>query len=134
MTPQRPCHRRRKRPDRHLGILDQRKNAHHALPVGAVLTISAAGSESSDSAVLTNLATGVKRGLGTELNRPRFAIMNPELTMTLPPYQVACGVTDIMMHTMDRYFNPLENELTDAIAEALLQHRHRPGTYCCKES
>ena len=97
------------------------KTPHHALPVGAVLTISAAGSESSDSAVLTNLATGVKRGLGTELNRPRFAIMNPELTMTLPPYQVACGVTDIMMHTMDRYFNPLENELTDAIAEALLR-------------
>ena len=97
------------------------KTPHHALPVGAVLTISAAGSESSDSAVLTNLATGVKRGLGTELNRPRFAIMNPELTMTLPPYQVACGVTDIMMHTMDRYFNPYENELTDAIAEALLR-------------
>ena len=78
------------------------KTPHRALPVGAVLTISAAGSESSDSAVLTNLATGEKRGLGTELNRPRFAIMNPELTMTLPPYQVACGVTDIMMHTMDR--------------------------------
>ena len=97
------------------------KTPHHALPVGAVLTISAAGSESSDSAVLTNLATGVKRGLGTELNRPRFAIMNPELTMTLPPYQVACGVTGIMMHTMDRYFNPYENELTDAIAEALLR-------------
>lgn len=97
------------------------KTPHRALPVGAVLTISAAGSESSDSAVLTNLATGEKRGLGTELNRPRFAIMNPELTMTLPPYQVACGVTDIMMHTMDRYFNPYENELTDAIAEALLR-------------
>lgn len=48
--------------------------------------------------------------------------MNPELTMTLPPYQVACGVTDIMMHTMDRYFNPYENELTDAIAEALLPY------------
>lgn len=97
------------------------KTPHTALPVGAILTISAAGSESSDSAVLTNLADGVKRGLGSELNRPRFAIMNPELTLTLPPYQVACGVTDIMMHTMDRYFNPLENELTDAIAEALLR-------------
>ncbi len=99
----------------------RRQTPHRALPVGAVLTISAAGSESSDSAVLTNLATGEKRGLGTELNRPRFAVMNPELTMTLPPYQVSCGVTDIMMHTMDRYFNPYENELTDAIAEALLR-------------
>ncbi len=99
----------------------RRQTPHRALPVGAVLTISAAGSESSDSAVLTNLATGEKRGLGTELNRPRFAVMNPELTMTLPPYQVSCGVSDIMMHTMDRYFNPYENELTDAIAEALLR-------------
>lgn len=92
-----------------------------ALPTGAVLTISAAGSETSNSAVLTNLATGVKRGLSSDFNRPKFAIMNPELTFTLPPYQVACGVVDIMMHTLDRYFNPTENELTDAIAEALLR-------------
>lgn len=92
-----------------------------ALPTGAVLTIAAAGSESSNSAVLTNTETGSKRGLGTDQNRPRFAIMNPELTMTLPVYQVACGVTDIMMHTLDRYFNPLDNELTDALAEALLK-------------
>ena len=92
-----------------------------ALPVGVILTISAAGSETSNSAVLTNLATGSKRGLSSDLNRPKFAIMNPELTYTLPVYQVACGVTDIMMHTLDRYFNPLDNELTDAIAEALLR-------------
>lgn len=92
-----------------------------ALPTGAVLTISAAGSETSNSAVLTNLATGAKRGLSSDLNRPRFAIMNPELTYTLPVYQVACGVVDIMMHTLDRYFNPAENEMTDAIAEALLR-------------
>ena len=98
------------------------KTPHHALPVGAVLTISAAGSESSDSAVLTNLATGVKRGLGTELNRPRFAIMNPELTMTLPPYQTASGCVDILMHTMERYFNQCDNmELTDGISESLMR-------------
>lgn len=90
-------------------------------PVGVILTIPAAGSETSDSAVLTDEETGSKRGLGTPLNRPRFAIMNPELTFTLPKYQIACGVTDIMMHTMERYFNPVENELTDAIAEALLR-------------
>lgn len=93
----------------------------HALPVGAILTIPAAGSETSNSSVLTNAATGSKRGLSSDLNRPRFAIMNPELTYTLPLYQVACGVTDIMMHTLDRYFNPIDNELTDAIAEALLR-------------
>lgn len=98
------------------------KTPHHALPLGAVLTISAAGSESSDSAVLTNLATGVKRGLGTELNRPRFAIMNPELTMTLPPYQTASGCVDILMHTMERYFNQCDNmELTDGISESLMR-------------
>ncbi len=103
------------------------------LPVGAVLTISAAGSESSNSAVLTNTETGSKRGLGIDQNRPRFAIMNPELTMTLPVYQVACGVTDIMMHTLDRYFNPLDNELTDAIAEALLRTVIAKGAAAVKD-
>ncbi|NBH72145.1 iron-containing alcohol dehydrogenase [Clostridiaceae bacterium] len=98
-----------------------KKNAGRALPTGAILTIPAAGSETSNSSVLTNSATGSKRGLSSDLNRPRFAIMNPELTYTLPVYQVACGVTDIMMHTLDRYFNPTDNELTDAIAEALLR-------------
>ena len=71
-----------------------------------VLTISAAGSETSDSAVLTNDETTLKRGLNTDLQRPLFAIMDPELTYTLPRYQVGCGVVDIMMHTLERYFNP----------------------------
>lgn len=91
-------------------------------PVGVVLTISAAGSETSNSAVLTNEENGQKRGLGHDLNRPAFAVMDPELTLTLPVYQVACGVVDIMMHTLDRYFNPVwDNDLTDGIAEALLR-------------
>lgn len=99
-----------------------------ALPLGAVLTISAAGSESSDSAVLTNEQTREKRGLNSDLLRPRFAILNPELTLTLPRYQVTCGVVDIMMHTMDRYFNPVTgNELTDEIAEGLLRCTIRNG-------
>lgn len=92
-----------------------------ALPIGVILTIPAAGSETSTSSVLTNEDDGHKRGVNTDFNRPKFAIMNPELTYTLPTYQVACGVTDIMMHTLDRYFNPLENEVTDSIAEALLR-------------
>ena len=70
--------------------------------LGAVLTISAAGSETSDSAVLTNDETTLKRGLNTDLQRPLFAIMDPELTYTLPRYQVGCGVVDIMMHTLER--------------------------------
>lgn len=93
-----------------------------SIPVGVVLTISAAGSETSDSAVLTEDATCTKRGLSTYFNRPKFAIMNPELLYTLPSYQLACGIVDIMMHTMDRYFTFTEgNEITDEIAESLLR-------------
>lgn len=96
--------------------------AGKSLPLGVVLTISAAGSETSDSAVLTNDETLSKKGLSTEWNRPKFAVMNPELTYTLPKYQIACGIVDIMMHTLDRYFTQTEgNELTDEIAEALLR-------------
>ena len=91
-------------------------------PVGCVLTIAAAGSETSDSAVLTNEETGKKGGISTDLNRPKFAIMNPELTFTLPRYQIACGVVDIMMHTLERYFIPdTKNQMTDEIAEGLLR-------------
>lgn len=111
----------------------RRETPAKALPVGAILTISAAGSETSNSSVLTNLATGSKRGLSSDLNRPKFAIMNPELTYTLPVYQVACGVTDIMMHTLDRYFNPTENELTDAIGEALLRTVILKGTAAIRD-
>ena len=71
-------------------------------PVGVVLTIPAAGSEMSDSAVLTDEAALAKRGLNTDLNRPVFALMDPALAATLPPHQAACGVTDIMMHTLER--------------------------------
>ena len=97
-------------------------------PVGSILTISAAGSETSDSSVLTDEATNTKRGLSTEFNRPKFAVMNPELTYTLPKFQVGCGVVDIMMHTLDRYFTPTRgNDLTDEIAEGLLRVVIRHG-------
>lgn len=97
-------------------------------PVGVILTIPAAGSETSDSAVLTNEQECEKRGLNTDLNRPAFAILDPKLAMTLPPRQVSCGVTDILMHTLDRYFTPADdNELTDALAEALLRVVIRNG-------
>ena len=105
-----------------------------SLPVGVILTISAAGSETSASSVLTNRETGSKRGLDNiSFNFPKFAIMNPELTFTLPAYQVACGVTDIMMHTLDRYFTPVDNELTDAIAEALLRTVIASGAVAVKD-
>ncbi len=91
-----------------------------SIPVGVVLTIAAAGSETSDSAVLTNVKTVKKAGLGTPFNRPLFAIMNPELTYTLPPYQTAAGIVDILMHTLERYLclND-ENEFADRMCEAL---------------
>ncbi len=99
-----------------------------SLPVGAVLTIPAAGSEMSDSAVLTNEAIGKKAGLGTDFNRCAFAIVNPALGATLPKYQLAAGVTDIMMHTMERYFIPeIQAEMTDEIAEGLLRTVIRNG-------
>ena len=92
------------------------------MPFGAVLTMSAAGSESSNSCVITQEATRTKRGLRTELNRCRFAIMNPELPMTLPPYQIACGATDILAHIMERYFtSEPEVDLIDRLAEGAMQ-------------
>lgn len=93
-----------------------------ALPVGCVLTMSAAGSEMSSSAVITNLSVNMKKGIGTELNRPLFSLCNPELTYTVSKYQTACGVVDIMAHTMERYFTLFpDTELTDGISEVILR-------------
>ena len=92
------------------------------LPIGVILTIPAAGSEMSSSCVVTNDEGMLKRGFNSDLCRCKFAIMNPERTYTLPPYQTAAGAVDIMMHTMERYFSKYEDAiLTDAIAEALLK-------------
>ena len=93
-----------------------------SLPVGAVLTMPAAGSEMSDSAVLTNEAAGKKAGISTDCNRCRFAVVDPALGATLPKYQLAAGVTDIMMHTMERYFIPdIRCDMTDELSEGLLR-------------
>ncbi len=93
-----------------------------SLPVGVILTIPAAGSEMSDSCVITRDEDLNKRGFNNDLCRCKFAIMNPERTYTLPPYQTAAGATDIMMHTMERYFSKFDGmTLTDSIAEALLR-------------
>ena len=92
------------------------------LPIGAVLTIAAAGSEMSNSSVITNENGWLKRGYNDDICRCKFAIMNPELTYTLPAYQTASGCVDIMMHTMERYFTKEENTtLTDGIGEALIR-------------
>ncbi len=96
--------------------------AEKCLPVASVLTIAAAGSETSKSSVITNTENGEKRGYDNNLARPKFAIMDPELTTTLPDYQTEAGCTDIMMHTMERYFTSGGNmKITDALAEGLLR-------------
>ena len=98
------------------------KKTQKCAPIGVVLTIAAAGSEMSSGSVVTKEDEQLKRSYGCDNARPKFAIMNPELTYTLPKYQIACGVVDIMMHTMERYFSPIGNlELTDKIAEGLLR-------------
>jgi hypothetical protein len=98
------------------------KAPEQCLPIGAVLTIPAAGSEMSSSCVITKDEGLLKRGVNSDLCRCKFAVMNPERTYTLPPYQTAAGATDIMMHTMERYFSKYEDmTLTDAISEALLR-------------
>ena len=92
------------------------------LPVACVLTIPAAGSEMSEASVITNEDGDVKLGYSNSMSRPKFAIMNPKRTFTLPPYQTAAGVTDMMMHTMERYFTKDDDmDLTTDIAEALLR-------------
>ena len=90
-------------------------------PFGVVLTMAAAGSESSNSCVITQESTKTKRGLRSELNRPKFAIMNPELAMTLPKYQIASGATDILAHIMERYFtSSTDVDLTDRLCEGAM--------------
>ena len=108
------------------------------LPIGCVVTIAAAGSEMSSSTVVTNEENGFKRSFKTDMARPAFAIMNPDLTLTLPAFQTACGCVDILMHTMERYFGHGSNmDITDSISEGLMRTtmhhatvlRDNPGNY-----
>ena len=93
------------------------------LPVASVLTIPAAGSEMSEASVITNEDGDVKQGYSNDMSRPKFAIMNPRRTFTLPPYQTAAGVTDMMMHTMERYFSKDDDmDFTTDLAEAALRN------------
>ena len=99
-----------------------------ALPVGVILTISAAGSEMSTSCVIQNDAQKTKKGFNSELIRPIFAIENPKLTYSVNQYQTACGIVDIMMHTLERYFQPsAENEPADRFAEGVLKSVIKAG-------
>lgn len=93
------------------------------VPIGSVLTIAAAGSETSRSSVITNEDGWLKLGYSNDLIRPVFTIMNPELLYTLPPYQMACGNVDMIMHVLERFFSPhAEDDLTDHLAGALIRN------------
>ncbi len=97
------------------------KRIEEALPVGTILTIAAAGSEGSPDSVITREDDMMKRGASGDAIRPRFSILNPALTQTLPPFQSAAGITDIMAHLYERYLtNSKEVEVTDRLIEALL--------------
>ena len=103
-------------------LYDRKRQATGCVPLGVVLTMAATGSEMSHSSVITKEEGWIKRGYSSDYGRPVFAIMNPELTMTLPDYQTACGCTDILMHTMERYFVSGDTmEITDSMAEALMR-------------
>ncbi len=98
-----------------------KKTITEALPIGTVLTIPAAGSEASANSVITHEETMVKRGCAGDVLRPRFSILNPELTFTLPAWQTASGASDIIAHVLERYFtNTKDVEVTDRLCEALL--------------
>lgn len=118
---------------------EQKAVAKEALPVGVILTIPAAGSESSQYAVLTNEdgPYPLKRDVIVENNkliRPRFAILNPVLTFTLPPFQTACGICDILAHVMERYFTSVKDvELTDRLCEATMKTVINNGLIVMKE-
>jgi len=100
----------------------RKAEATNFMPIGCILTIPAAGSEMSDGSVITNEDGWLKKDYGSDSFRCKFAIMNPIHTFTLPAWQTACGATDMMMHTMERYFSKDDDmEVTDAIAEAILR-------------
>lgn len=107
----------------------QKATPKASLPVGCILTMAAAGSEMSDSSVITNEDGWLKRGCNSDVCRLRFALLNPALTYTLPSYQTACATVDIMMHTMERYFTGGNSlALTDELAFSLLRSVKEAGT------
>lgn len=103
-------------------IMHKAEPGSQCLPVGTILTLPAAGSEESDSCVISDETQNIKSGFGSPLMRPVFSILNPELTYTLPTYQTACGCMDIMAHAMERYFSQTpEVEVTDRMGEAMMK-------------
>ncbi len=103
-------------------FMDKKKVIYETVPIGTVLTIAATGSESSTSTVITNEENLFKRSISSSKYIPKFSILNPELTFTLPAYQTACGCSDILSHLFERYFTQIENvDFTDRLLEAAMK-------------
>lgn len=122
-------------------FMDLSKPLAGALPVGVVLTIPATGSESSDSAVITNEENALKRHIAGNCLVPAFAVLDPQITFTMPQYQIACGCSDILSHMMERYFTRSEHvDLTDRLLEGAMRSlliqaplaMKEPGDYNCR--
>lgn len=114
-------------------FFEEKAEPKAALPLGAVLTIAAAGSEASRGCVISNEQTGQKLPVNFDGLRPKFAALNPELTFTLPPYQTACGAADIIAHVLERYFtNAAHVDLSDRLCEGTLKAviENTPAALC----
>ena len=104
------------------------------LPVGVVLTLASAGSETSNTSVIRNEEENTKRSLVNDIIRANFAILNPELAFGIDKYSLACGITDTIMHTLDRYFTPqTDTDLTDRISESIIQTAIKNGRTLIKD-
>ena len=115
-------------------FFEQTVTINRAIPVGTILTIPAAGSEASNSMVITKVSGGLKRGTGSDLIRPVFSIMNPVFTYTLSSFQTACGIADMMAHVMERYFTQTANvDVTDRMCEAILLSIIKEGPIAISE-
>ena len=104
-----------------------------ALPIGCILTIAAAGSEMSNSCVISNLELKAKAGFNSDLVRPKFAIMNPKNTYSVSKYQTACGIVDIMMHTLERFITKYDVDLVDNFCISLLKTVYKYGLIAYNE-
>ena len=106
-----------------------------ALPLGVILTISASGSELSDSCVVMDDITKIKQGFNSDIVRPLFAIMNPEFTYSVSKYQTGCGIVDIISHSLERYFSPSANlEVCDTLALSIIKDTIKAGKIAIKDS
>lgn len=113
---------------------DGRKEAQSSVPIGVILTLSATGSELSNSSVITNEEGFLKRGYNNDISRPRFALLDPELTYTVSRYQTEVGSIDIMMHTIERFFHSGDGlDFTDELAATLIRDTIEKGLIAIKE-